>query len=216
MAETEAAKQAAKPLSEMTLDELWHLFPISLTPHRPEWAEWFAQEQTLLCELLPQADTVRISHIGSTAVPSVMAKPIVDILVEVRADCPLETFREPLTRAGYLCMSERTEQLSWNKGYTPQGYAERVFHLHLRHEGAHDELYFRDWLRLCPEAAKEYEALKLRLAEAYRYNRDGYTAAKAAFITEQTRRAKQALGENCAFATNKPEASFSKRSVPTP
>ena len=63
---------------------------------------------------------MRISHIGSTAVPSVMAKPIVDILVEVRADCLLEIFREPLTRAGYLCMSERAEQLSWNKGYTPQ------------------------------------------------------------------------------------------------
>ena len=45
MAETESAKQAEKQLSEMTLDELWHLFPISLIPHRPEWAEWFAQEQ---------------------------------------------------------------------------------------------------------------------------------------------------------------------------
>ena len=216
MAETEAAKQAAKPLSEMTLDELWHLFPISLTPHRPEWAEWFAQEQTLLCELLPQADTVRISHIGSTAAPSVMAKPIVDILVEVRADCPLETFRELLTRAGYLCMSERAEQLSWNKGYTPQGYAERVFHLHLRHEGAHDELYFRDWLRLCPEAAKEYEALKLRLAETYRYNRDGYTAAKAAFITEQTRCAKQALGNKYELIPPKSSVLFSNKSVPIP
>ena len=113
-------------------------------------------------------------------------------------------------------MSECAEQLSWNKGYTPQGYAERVFHLHLRHEGAHDELYFRDWLRLSPEAAKEYEALKLHLAETYRYNRDGDTAAKAAFITEQTRRAKQALGENCAFVSNKPERTFSQRSVPIP
>ena len=63
-------------------------------------------------------------------------------------------------------------------GYTDNGFAEKVYHLHLRLEGDHDELYFRDYLIEYPQAAKEYEQLKLSLWKQFEHDRDGYTAAK--------------------------------------
>ncbi|HRF35720.1 MAG TPA: GrpB family protein, partial [Clostridia bacterium] len=66
-------------LSEMTLEELWELFPIILTEHKPLWADWYNEEVTLLKSILPK-DT-QYHHIGSTAIKGIMAKPIVDILI---------------------------------------------------------------------------------------------------------------------------------------
>ena len=62
-----------KKLSEMTLEELWQLFPIRLTEHRAEWADWYEQEAKHVRALLP--DGARVSHIGSTAVEGIWAKP---------------------------------------------------------------------------------------------------------------------------------------------
>nr|MBP8868749.1 GrpB family protein [Enterocloster sp.] len=97
---------------------------------------------------------------------------------------------EVLTRHGYICMSERDNRKSFNKGYTENGFAEKVFHLHLRYYGDHDELYFRDYLKGNPAAAKEYEALKLSLWKKYEHNRDAYTDAKSEFVKECTEKAK--------------------------
>ena len=70
-----------KKLSEMSLEELWQLFPIILTEHQECWKEWYLEEETLLKKVLPKVQ--RISNIGSTAISSIWAKPVVDILVEV-------------------------------------------------------------------------------------------------------------------------------------
>ena len=70
-----------KKLSEMSLEELWQLFPIILTKHQEDWKEWYLEEERLLKNILPQVE--KISHIGSTAIPAIWAKPIIDILVEV-------------------------------------------------------------------------------------------------------------------------------------
>ena len=80
--------------------------------------------------------------------------------------------------------------MSFNKGYTERGFADRVFHLHLRRQGDHDELYFRDYLQEFPEVAKAYEALKLSLWKPYEHDRDGYTQCKGDFVQQATRRAK--------------------------
>lgn len=177
-----------KKLSEMSLEELWQLFPIILTEHRECWRQWYAEEEAVLREAVPQA--VRISHIGSTAVEGIWAKPIVDILVEVPAGCALEDIKAPLLASGYLCMSESKERVSFKKGYTEQGFAESVFHLHLRYAGDHDELYFRDYLIDHPGIAAEYEKLKLRLWKEYEHDRDGYTGAKTGFVRDCTAKAK--------------------------
>ena len=180
----------SKKISEMSLEELWHLFPIYLTEHNENWAAWFADEEKHLKEPLPADWIKQISHIGSTAVKGIWAKPIIDILVEVRPECDLQPVKPILEKAGYLCMSESAERISFNKGYTENGFAKRVFHLHLRKAGDNDELYFQDYLNAHPDVAKKYEKLKLRLWNQYEHNRDGYTERKTAFVREHTHKAK--------------------------
>ena len=70
-----------KELSEMSLEELWQLFPIFLTEHNENWKDWFQEEKFLLEKLSPYA--IKIHHIGSTAIKDIWAKPIVDILIEI-------------------------------------------------------------------------------------------------------------------------------------
>lgn len=182
-----------KNLSEMRLAELWRLFPIYLTEHRDCWKDWYAAEETFLRKALAAERGIRLSHIGSTAVAAIWAKPIVDILLEVPEDCDFNLLKKTLIHAGYTCMSERPRRISFNKGYTEKGFAEKVFHLHLRCLGDHDELYFRDYLNAYPDTAKEYEALKLKLWKQYAHDRDGYTAQKSEFVTAVTAKAKTAF-----------------------
>jgi len=181
-----------RSLSEMTLEELWQLFPIVLKDPDPSWRQWYIEEMVLLQGLLPEGTC--ISHIGSTAIDGIWAKPIVDILAEIPEGISLATAGIKLPEGGYRCMSRSDTRRSYNKGYTEEGFAQRVFHLHLRSAGDHDELYFRDYLNDHPAIAKEYEQLKLRLWKAYEHNRDGYTAAKTAFVARCTVAAKQLYG----------------------
>ncbi|MDR3293847.1 MAG: GrpB family protein [Clostridiales bacterium] len=226
-----------KSLSEMTLAELWELFPIVLEPYNPMWEVWFFDEAAELRRVLGDG-VARISHIGSTAVKGLLAKPTVDILAELHAESGVAFVKERLLSNGWLLMSERlssvgenkvsggnvetellmseipssigtnkvsggnaeTElllsnvsetpspnfRLSFNKGYTPDGYAERVFHLHVVPLGECGEIYFRDFLRANAEVAREYERLKLSLKQKYEHDRDAYTAAKAEFIAKYT------------------------------
>ena len=178
----------AKNLSEMSLEELWQLFPIFLTEHQNCWHEWFSEEESVLKTFLPE-NTI-ISHIGSTAIPSICAKPIVDILAEILKDGKMAEYKDLIVKNGYICMSESENRMSFNKGYTENGFAERVFHLHLRYKGDHDELYFRDYLIEHPDTAKEYEDLKLKLWKLYEHDRDGYTNAKTEFVKKYTEKAK--------------------------
>ena len=181
-----------KKLSEMTLEELCQLFPIYLTQHQPYWQEWYLEEESLLKNAL--SSTEKINHIGSTAIPSIWAKPIIDILVEIPKKSNLLDYKALITNSGYICMSQNENGLSFNKGYTENGFAERVFHLHLRYSGDNDELYFRDYLIEYPKVAKEYEELKLRLWKEYEHNRDGYTNAKTTLVKKYTAQAKMIYG----------------------
>lgn len=183
----------SKKLLEMSIEELWQLFPIILTQHQNCWKSWYADEEIRLNQLLTQA--YRISHIGSTSIDSIWAKPIIDILVEVPTGCDLLDIKDILISNGYICMNQEINRISFNKGYTENGFAEKVFHLHLRYAGDNDELYFRDYLIEHIEVAKEYEKMKLRLWKQYKHNRDGYTNAKTNFISECTKKAKEEYGK---------------------
>lgn len=163
----------------MTLSELWKLFPITLTPHSECWDVWYDEEKRGLEGLL--GGGCRISHIGSTAIAGIMAKPIIDILVELPLE-DMDRAKDILTNSGYICMSESYRRKSFNKGYTESGYAERVFHIHVRCFGDNDEIYFRDYLNSHPDTANEYERLKLSLLPKYRNDRDAYTDAKTDFV----------------------------------
>lgn len=184
-----------RQMTELSLEELWELFPIFLTRHSEEWKGWYEEEARCLEGMLPMDRIRRLEHVGSTSVETIWAKPIIDILVEMEPGEDMGAVRTILEQNGYVCMSEKEDRLSFNKGYTPKGFAERVYHLHLRQDGDNDELYFRDYLRDYPDVAKDYEALKLGLWKQYEHDRDAYTDSKGEFVRKYTRKAKSLYGE---------------------
>lgn len=184
-----------KNLSELSREELWELFPIFLTEHKERWTADYHEMEEVLRSGLAGIQLVRISHIGSTAISNIWAKDIVDILVEVAHGEDLASAAELIERVGFIRMSYSGNRYSFNRGYTEEGFVPPVYHLHLRYEGDHDELYFRDYLREHPEIAREYEALKLRLWKKYEHNRDGYTEAKSELIKKWTSVAKEVYGQ---------------------
>lgn len=174
----------------MTLEELWGLFPIVLTPHDPLWAVRAREEIASLSALLVDYRPV-INHIDSTTIPDIHAKPIIDILVELAPEADWLSIKTLMEDNGYLCMSATQSRVSFNKGYTPEGYADKVFHIHFHRAGDNDEILFRDYLTANPLMAKEYEMLKLSLLPAYKNNRDGYSEAKTKFVRHVIALAKQ-------------------------
>ena len=180
-----------RELEKMSLEELWQLFPIFLVEHNREWARWYDEEVKAISSLVPEKYITQISHIGSTAIPNIQAKNIVDILLEVPSEKELEPVKNILVENNWLCMSEKAKRISLNKGYTKQGFADKVFHLHIRVAGDNDEIYFRDYLIENSSIAKEYEKLKLNLWKEFENDRDGYTDAKSDFIRKYTKIAKE-------------------------
>ena len=177
-------------LENMSLEELWRLFPVMLVKHDNRWTD-IAKEEIKRLHSGLRLKAIKIHHIGSTAVKDIMAKPIVDLLVEAPENVKLESLKKTIIDLGYICMSETAERLSFNRGYTVKGYAEEVFHLHLRRPNDNEEIYFCEYLNRYPEVAKEYEALKIILAEKYKYNRDAYTMSKTSFVNRYTELGKQ-------------------------
>lgn len=180
-------------LSGMSLEELWRLFPIILKAHDPRYKEWYETQRRIILDILRHEDVARINHIGSSAVAGLISKPTVDILLEVGGCSRPARITEILIQSGWTVMARRSDpfRLSLNKGYTPKGFAEKVYHLHIVYLGDWDELYFRDYLCEHPEAAQEYGRLKLNLLEEFEHDRDGYTDAKSAFVSRYTAAAKR-------------------------
>ena len=188
--------ETAKPLSEMTLEELWRLFPIILSEQNPAWKKYYEEEKALLEKAFGRL-LVRIEHIGSTAVEGLIAKPTVDILLEADPSASPEAVRQTAERCGYTVMSEKNApeyRLDLCKGYTPQGFAEKVLHLHIRHPGDWDEIVFRGFLRRNPVKAQEYARLKTDLQKSFEHNRDAYTEAKGDFILACVKEAREERG----------------------
>ena len=170
----------------MTLEELWQLFPIILSEHKPEWKTFYQEEEALLTGFFGKS-VYRINHIGSTAVAGLTAKPTVDILLEITENTPANEIRRVAETCGYIVMAENFTpeyRLDLCKGYTPQGYAEKVFHLHICYPGDYDEIVFCNYLKENPEKAQEYADLKIKLQKIFKHNRDAYTEAKGDFIRE--------------------------------
>ena len=184
-----------KDLSEMTLEELWELFPIFLVEHDDRWEVYYDEIEKELTGLLSDQHVVRISHIGSTAVQDIWAKNIVDVMVEIPENNSMKDVARILEQNGFTIMSAEANRISLNKGYTENGFADKVYHIHLRYAGDNDELFFRDYLNDHTDVAKEYEALKLRLWKQYEHNRDAYTNAKTDFITKWTAEAQKEYGD---------------------
>ncbi len=139
----------------------------------------------------------RINHIGSTSIEGISSKPIIDILLELPNDYAVNDLVELLQNNGWILMAGNadTKLLDLNKGYTPSGFAAKVYHLHIKPSGDWDELYFRDYLQQHYDVAKQYEILKLSLKKQFEHNRDAYTKAKSEFVRMHTQKARKEFGQ---------------------
>jgi GrpB-like predicted nucleotidyltransferase (UPF0157 family) len=170
---------------------------VTIADPDPAWPARFEEEAARLRALLPAGLIGRIEHFGSTAVPGLPAKPIVDLLAEtpdlerVRDEAP--AILEPL---GYDCLWRPTgaDQKPFYAWFIRRGAdGRRTHHIHVvgRDFPQWEGLLFRDWLRGHPEDAAEYAVLKRRAA-AETADRAAYTAAKSDFIRRVVERAKAA------------------------
>ncbi len=155
---------------------------IHVEPYNPDWPAVFAAERDALFPILKPWLAGPIEHVGSTAVPGLPAKPIIDIMAAVR---DLETSRAALPRLanlGYCYAPYRDNVMHWLCKPSPDV---RTHHLHLvPHNSAlwNDRIAFRDRLRADTALAAEYAELKLRLARTHADDREAYTQAKTPFI----------------------------------
>jgi len=155
---------------------------VILKNHHQEWAEEFESEKNFLKNLLGDV-IIDIQHIGSTAVPELIAKPIIDMLMAVKSLKDISGFKSLLENTGYQFRENGSNDL---KVLFVKGPEERRTHyLHITELGSsvwHDDLAFRDYLRTHPAAVSEYQKIKENLASLYTDRREEYTKGKNEFI----------------------------------
>ncbi|MBD2100884.1 GrpB family protein [Leptolyngbya sp. FACHB-261] len=167
---------------------------IVIVEYDPRWPAQFEAEKTKIWEALGNEQVVAIEHMGSTAVPGLAAKPIIDLMVGVRS---LDAARQGiphLESLGYIHWHDdpNPERLFLVKGMPPFG-KERTHHIHIveAYGKFWERLLFRDYLRAHPEEAQCYAALKRGLAAHFQTDREGYTEAKNEYIQTIMKRARQ-------------------------
>ena len=160
--------------------------PVEIVPHDPAWPRLFDEEKNALLPLLRPWLVGPIVHIGSTAIPGLVAKPVIDMMAAVETLDASRPAIVALAALGYIYAPYRVDSEHWFCKPSP---AFRTHHLHLvRFESAEwiGPLAFRDYLRTHADAAAEYVRLKEDLAVRYRLDRESYTEAKGPFVSRIT------------------------------
>ena len=163
---------------------------IEVVDSDPAWPGQFATEACAIQKVLHPLKP-RIEHFGSTAIPHLPAKPVIDIFIIIADVTVWPRLVAPLAGLGYVYWSEnpRQDRLFFVKGMPPFG-SRRSHHVHVRTPEDLSELVFRDWLREHPADAARYATLKRELAGRFQTDREAYTAAKGEFIEQMLAQAK--------------------------
>jgi len=206
--------------------------PIVIVDYDPQWAELFEEEKAEILAALRELN-VTVAHIGSTAVPGLAAKPIIDIaIITANADDAVRAIT-PLRRLGYVCFGEadipgrlffaKDELRIMARDLNNPSDLDSIEHDLVRTRTHHVHLYtsstnpdlerhflFRDYLRAHPETAQHYAELKRALAEKYRDDRDAYTESKTPLIRDVEAQARDAWihSEELAEKTIESDAGF--------
>jgi GrpB-like predicted nucleotidyltransferase (UPF0157 family) len=157
---------------------------VLIVPYDPEWNELFKSEADLLRNAVSEL-AVAIEHIGSTAVPGLAAKPIVDIVLAVRTSIDAQKCVPLVKEIGYEYKGEAG--IPGRHYFRKGGPDVSTHHLHVveaNRELWRSHLLFRDYLRTHPDAIGEYAALKHKLAIMFKDDRPAYTEAKSDFIRD--------------------------------
>ena len=171
---------------------------IKVVPYDPEWPNLFKIEADRIAAVLDQ-QVVAIHHIGSTAIPNISAKPIIDMLVVVQDIEKIDDFNEEMTKQGYRPRGERG--IPGRRFFIKGDDANRTHHIHIFQTGNPEierHLNFRDYMIAHPEEAQAYGRLKEELTQRFPHDIEGYMAGKDGFIKEIEKKLSQRpdLGAN--------------------
>ena len=159
--------------------------PVQLVEYDSTWPARYAAEHDRLLQRF-HADLLDVQHIGSTAVPGMPAKPIIDVMAGVASMAMADALFEPILDYGYVTSIEFNAGLSDRRWFMRHANGRRTHHLHVVvHDGElwQQRLAFRDALRRDPVLATRYAALKRELAVSHHEDREAYTQAKGEFIS---------------------------------
>jgi GrpB-like predicted nucleotidyltransferase (UPF0157 family) len=168
--------------------------PVRMVTYDPAWPARFDEERTALTSAIGDWVVGGIHHVGSTSVPGLESKPVIDILVGVQGLGASRPCFDRLRDLGYVYAPYRSDEMHW---FCKPDPSRRTHHLHLVPVDSprfREELAFRDYLRGHRDAAERYGALKRALAQEFRNDREAYTNAKAEFIQATVTRALDELG----------------------
>ena len=168
--------------------------PIVVVPYDEAWPSLFEEERARIERAIgPWAE--EIEHVGSTAVPGLAAKPIIDIMVGVKSleNSPIRVERR--VSIGYEHVPAFVQVLPFRRYFRKMREGRRTHQVHLVERSNTEwwdrHLLFRDYLRVHPEVAEEYARLKYELSNRFGEDREAYTDAKTEFISEVVRRAQE-------------------------
>lgn len=159
-------------------------YPVGIVNYDPQWPVLYEEEKGRILDVIGRR-IAAIEHIGSTAVPELAAKPIIDIMIAVRRLADADKCIEPLQDIGYEYVREFEVEMPERRFFRKGPPEERTYHIHmieLTSEFWERHLLFRDYLRTHPEVAQQYYQLKKELAARYGSDREAYAEAKTPFI----------------------------------
>ena len=154
---------------------------IEVVPYNSNWEGKFKNEANKIKKIFEEI-FVDIYHIGSTAIPTIKAKPIIDIMVEVKDIKKVDSYNKKMEELGYVVLGEYGIP---RRRFFQKGGNNRTHHVHIFEKGSPQikrHIDFRDYLISHPEVAREYSLLKEKLAKKYRYDIDKYQEEKNSFI----------------------------------
>lgn len=181
-----------KSLKELKKEDWNRLFPIELVDHNPEWKNIYKKEKQLILDKVGNEKILRIEHFGSTSIASIKSKPYIDLMIEIPNELLFdEKLIEEFSELGYshfkVPARENIEEYStFGKGYNVDGTKEQIFHIHMcpKENAMWQQIDFRDYLNSNKKRAKEYEALKLKLASEFKNDRGAYVLGKTDFVNQ--------------------------------
>ena len=170
---------------------------IEISAYQEEWPKIAALEIKKLLDILPKQHIIDLQQVGSTAIPGMSAKPVIDIQIAVDSlDAIKPMAIKILKELGYEYWDKNPDpdRLFFAKGMPPFG-TQRTHHIHIVEPNSRhwrEKILFRDYLQNNSEARLKYEALKIQLAQQYKYDREQYTSAKTEFVHKILRLASDA------------------------
>lgn len=174
--------QSRKLMSTENFDD-----SIQLEKYNPEWSKLAAKEIEIIREVIYEQNwIIDIQHVGSTAVPGLTAKPIIDIYIGARSIEEAQQSIKPFEKLGYQFWKDNPnkEKMFFVKGMPPYGKG-RTHHIHIIKYGSdywNARILFRDYLRTHSDEAMRYAQLKHKLMEEFPHDREAYTDAKIEYI----------------------------------